>query len=352
MSISLPLFPIIPSVFPNIDSFAKDVLQNDAFVIFYTTHVESVVSRDLLNIPESTFNANTPNNPVYNAQANKTCYWPTTGCINRNDNDQLQADFYTCPFNVHGLSYDDGPSEYTPKLLGSLAEQDLKATFFLVGMNIVKYPEIVSEINNRGHSIGIHTWTHTPLTTLSTSQIVAELMYTQSLVYAITGKVVNTFRPPYGDIDNRVRAIANALGLKTVLWNRDSFDTSATNQDFEKTVHGWVNKPQQGFISLQHDTDLITSERAIMALQTRKLASGSKMEIMPVSECNGHRFYTNVNFNPMGFDKKQYDNYHWAANIGLGDGNIFRDRKGQISESGSSTLKGLLVSLIVSVILV
>jgi peptidoglycan/xylan/chitin deacetylase (PgdA/CDA1 family) len=339
--LSLPYFPIIPTVYPN------DInTQFQENLIEYTNFVESVVPWDLLSIPLATYNKQNPAAPVYNGKANETCYWPSTDCIqktvikyNQSFSEYIEPDLYTCPFNVHGLSYDDGPSEFTPELLETLSSENIKATFFIVGKNAVKYPEIIKQIHDEGHEIGIHTWGHFPMTTLSTSEIVAELIYTQSLVYSITGKVINTFRPPYGDIDNRVRAIASALGFYTVMWNRDSYDTSASVSEFSKTTKSWIKKPQPGFITLQHDMDKVTVEYAKSALRQRKVASGSKTITSPISECNGKLWYTSYRVIPKGFNKTEYDSSYFRERSGLGNGNILTGETAgwsdSVSESGS-----------------
>lgn len=81
-----------------------------------------------------------------------------------------------------------------------------------------------------GHEISVHTWSHPALTKLTNEQIVAELGWTRKAIQAVTGVTPTTMRPPYGDIDDRVRAIALAMGLQPVIWTRgptgNQFDTN------------------------------------------------------------------------------------------------------------------------------
>ncbi|RKO83330.1 hypothetical protein BDK51DRAFT_2822, partial [Blyttiomyces helicus] len=70
-----------------------------------------------------------------------------------------------------------------------------------------------------------HTWTHHPITALTSEQLVAEIKYTEAIIYQTIGKVPLFFRPPYGDNDDRTRAIVAAMGYRTVVWNYDSQDT-------------------------------------------------------------------------------------------------------------------------------
>ncbi|KAG0281431.1 chitin deacetylase, partial [Linnemannia exigua] len=122
-------------------------------------------------------------------------------------------DVLTCPTpGVWGLTFDDGPTANTPALLASLKAANVKATFFVMGTNVVQHPEILKDEYAAGHHIASHTWSHAPLTTLSNAQIVAELKWTEKAVFDILGMKMKYVRPPYGDIDNRVRAICKKLG--------------------------------------------------------------------------------------------------------------------------------------------
>ncbi|KAI9001688.1 hypothetical protein BC832DRAFT_522053, partial [Gaertneriomyces semiglobifer] len=167
-----------------------------------------------------------------------------------------------------GLTYDDGPSsatnppgDDTTEILDLLTDLDYHATFFVCGVPVGYFPAVLRETYRRGHHIASHTWSHHPLTSLTNAEIVAELKYTESIIYETIGVVVKVFRPPYGDIDDRVRAIASALGYTAVMWTtdpvRDSNDASVTPSDANKQeiverVKTW-NAPGKGFISLEHD---------------------------------------------------------------------------------------------------
>ena len=116
-------------------------------------------------------------------------------------------------------------------------------------------------------------------------------MYNQYAIYNATGKIAINFRPPYGDIDDRVRAIAHALGLRTVLWNYVSDDTSASSpagaEKVLNTIKSWFTITS-GFISLQHDINPTTTQIAISALSAIKtLAAGFTLKPQPVGQCIG-----------------------------------------------------------------
>ncbi|KAJ3122678.1 chitin deacetylase [Nowakowskiella sp. JEL0407] len=142
--------------------------------------------------------------------------------------------------NQWALTFEDGPGEYTLGLLDALRDIGVKATFFLVGAEIVKYTSVVQRMYNDGHEIGIQTWSHIGMTTLTNEQIIAELLWTAQAIKEVTGVVPLDFRPPFGDVDDRVRAIAKLLGLRVVLWNRDTMDWQGTVGVDPQLVTTWV----------------------------------------------------------------------------------------------------------------
>jgi len=111
-----------------------------------------------------------------------------------------------------------GPTANTPTLLATLKAANVKATFFVMGSNVIQNPDILKQELADGHHLASHTWSHKALTTLSNEQIVAELKWTEKAVQEITGHQMKYVRPPYGDIDNRVRAVCKALGYIIVDW--------------------------------------------------------------------------------------------------------------------------------------
>jgi peptidoglycan/xylan/chitin deacetylase (PgdA/CDA1 family) len=100
-----------------------------------------------------------------------------------------------------GLTYDDGPAFYTPNLLQYLNSQNLRATFFTIGSRVISNPYTLQEEYMGGNQIGVHTWSHPSLTTLTTDQIIAELGWARKAIKDVIGVTPNTMRPPYGDIE-------------------------------------------------------------------------------------------------------------------------------------------------------
>ncbi|KAH8835918.1 hypothetical protein DL96DRAFT_97598 [Flagelloscypha sp. PMI_526] len=161
------------------------------------------------------------------AASNATrCWWTCSGCTR-------DTDITSCnDKGTWGLTYDDGPSLYTPDLLNYLESVKLQATFFAVGSRVISYPALAQQEYLGGHQVSVHTWSHPYLTTLTNEQVIAELGWTRKVIKDALGVTPNTMRPPYGDIDDRVRAISMALGLTPVMWTRLSPTATFDTGDF------------------------------------------------------------------------------------------------------------------------
>jgi peptidoglycan/xylan/chitin deacetylase (PgdA/CDA1 family) len=196
-----------------------------------------------------------------------------------------------------GLTYDDGSSKFTPTVLKELAAVNAKATFFIVGSRIAESAASAANLkaaHDAGHQIAIHTWSHNSLPTLTNEQIVAEIGYTIKIVKEVIGVAPSFIRAPYGEIDERVRAIVKAMGLTHVYWTRDSNDWKVadfkagdeaavtSSQAIVDTFSSW--KEEGGHISLQHDI-----YEATVAIVRPTLAAivGAKFNFKTVAECSG-----------------------------------------------------------------
>ncbi|KAI8896406.1 hypothetical protein BC833DRAFT_102057 [Globomyces pollinis-pini] len=200
-------------------------------------------------------------------------------------------DLSTCPNPTDwAITYDDGPSQFTPKVLELLQEQNVKATFFVIGSNVLKFPEILLQVHQAGHQIGIHTWSHTALTTLTNDEIIAELVWTATIIKDITGQAPKYMRCPFGDIDERVRAVIKSMGLIVVWWNRDSKDFSYTNTPaqasaIDSSFVSWAASKLSA-ISLQHDIAQIPVDHVTTTL---KIVIDAKYSIKTIAECVGDK---------------------------------------------------------------
>ncbi|KAK3820074.1 MAG: family 4 carbohydrate esterase [Benniella sp.] len=200
---------------------------------------------------------NCPNPPIKDE-----CYWTCDGCH--------ADDIVDCGRpNTWGLTFDDGPSTDTPVLLDYLKKTKVAATFFLIGSNVISYPDIVKREVAEGHHLASHTWSHHALTTLTNEQIVAEMKWTEKAVLDATGLRLKYMRPPYGDINNRVRFVLKKLGYIPVDWTGDEFDTndwqmptmaeSKVLSIFTKSLDTYAaSNRSTGFYCLEHDLNSMT----------------------------------------------------------------------------------------------
>ena len=127
------------------------------------------------------------------------------------------------------LTFDDGPNpDYTEILLEGLKERDVKCTFFLLGAECEKYPELVQKINEEGHLIGVHSYEHVNLANLTDEAAIRQVDRTNEILYKLTGKHAEYIRPPYGcwkcNLDYETTMIE-------VLWDVDPLDWKTDNSD-------------------------------------------------------------------------------------------------------------------------
>jgi peptidoglycan/xylan/chitin deacetylase (PgdA/CDA1 family) len=184
-----------------------------------------------------------------------------------------------------------------------LSEQNLHATLFVVGSRVAEYPQYLQNEHAAGHQIAVHTWSHTPLTTQTTEEIVAEFAWSMEVIKTVIGVTPIYMRPPYGDIDDRVRAIALAMGLNVIIWTRTSeglsFDTfdwdvpggtqsaSGAVAQFETILQTAIKQLSTGFIVLSHDLWIQEVELSTGYFLPAALAQRPKLTIQPIYQCLG-----------------------------------------------------------------
>jgi len=226
------------------------------------------------------------------------CWWTCGGCTNSTAGVE---DIVTCPDkHVWGLTFDDGPAPYTPKVLKYLHDQKLTGTFFIVGSRVMENPLMLQAEYMAGHHIGVHTWSHSiPLTALTNAEIVAELGWARQAIHEVLGVSPLYMRPPWGDIDNRVRAISLAMGMRPIIWTRNPADMAQFDTNDWRVVAGQVTGPQSleifqeilsnatqlntGFIVLQHD--LYEQEVDLSTGYTIPAALAAGIKPMDVNKC-------------------------------------------------------------------
>lgn len=207
----------------------------------------------------------------------------------------IAPDVYECPEpDTWGLTYDDGPNCSHNAFYDYLLEQKQKATMFYIGSNVMDWPLEAQRGIVDGHHICVHTWSHQYMTAFPDEQVFAELYYTAKAIKDVVGVTPRCWRPPFGDVDDRVRAIAQGLGLSTVIWTDDTDDweilpmgTKPTsvidanyNSIFSKAQAGAY--ATQGAIVLTHEISNGTMQEAIKMYPTIKQ---NFKNVVPLTAC-------------------------------------------------------------------
>ena len=162
----------------------------------------------------------------------------------------------------------------TMAILDLLDQYNAKATFFLVGIWVDKYPELVQEIANRGHEIGNHSDSHAHFTQISDAQIRQELKDCSDKIEALTGTRPTLFRPPYGDYNSKVITVVRDAGYEAVQWSVDSLDWK--NRGVSDLVKRATTNVQKGDIILFHNDSQYIVE-ALPAILQHYQAQGFTM---------------------------------------------------------------------------
>lgn len=160
------------------------------------------------------------------------------------------------------LTFDDGPDPiFTPKILNILEKEQVMASFFVVGQKSQQYPEIIQQMNQSGHTIGIHSFEHKRLFYQSKTFIQEQLKSSKFNVEQIIGQPVRYFRPPYGVFSLRLIQVCHELDLKLVLWSVMSydFDENVSDKFILKLIE---TKTSSGDIIVFHDGH-VKSERTV-----------------------------------------------------------------------------------------
>lgn len=156
------------------------------------------------------------------------------------------------------LTFDDGPSEYTYRILETLAKNDTKATFCVLGMNIKGREDIIKQATDQGCEVFGHSWSHNSLNKSSYNALKEELQNTNDAISSITGLKPKWFRPPYGATNQNLKDAAKDLEMGILLWNVDPEDWKT--KDAEATYNAVMSNIGDGCIVLAHDIYEQTAE--------------------------------------------------------------------------------------------
>jgi len=158
----------------------------------------------------------------------------------------------SCKMKAVALTFDDGPDPvFTPLVLDQLRVMGVKATFFLVGERVEKYPEIVQRIIDEGHEVGCHTYSHIRFSDHTSSEIAQDLSQSDKALREF-GQSSQLFRPPYGDLPWRFIPMLWKNKKQIIFWSIDTRDFELNNAD-EIIERINFSKIKSGDIFLFHD---------------------------------------------------------------------------------------------------
>ncbi|KZP28284.1 carbohydrate esterase family 4 protein [Athelia psychrophila] len=225
------------------------------------------------------------------SDADPDCWWTYSECTTPKLAG-LPNDVINVPEpNTLGYGFDDGPDCAHNAFYNFLTAQNQKATMFYIGSNVQDYPLEAQRAITDGHEICIHTWTHQYSTALTNEQFFAEIWYTMKMIKLVTGVTPQCWRPPYGDIDDRIRSITHAMNLTTIVWSYDSNDWSygetpgVTTGQIDNNYNALIKKQQagafntRGTIILTHELTNFTMSEAI---KYHPLLAASFSHLVPV----------------------------------------------------------------------
>ncbi len=151
------------------------------------------------------------------------------------------------------LTFDDGPGKYTAELLDFLGEHRVRATFFLLGNNAARYPDLIKRMDAEGHAIGNHSYNHPNLASLSAAGVASQIENCNAVIRKAVGHNAVVLRCPGGSSNATVRAAAASVGIPIIHWSVDTKDWQSRNKDKILEVAFGAKGIKDGSIVLLHD---------------------------------------------------------------------------------------------------
>lgn len=213
---------------------------------------------------------------------------------------------YLCYFNDKGvltrkidknkkmvaLTYDDGPSIYTPRILKILKENDSVATFFVVGNRVPTYSDTVKTACDMGCEIGNHTYEHKCLTRLSEAEVRRQISRTNKNVKKVTGQTPVIMRPTGGATNTNVK---KWVGMPSIIWSIDTLDWKTRNAD--STKRAVLDHVKDGDIVLMHDLYSATATASETIIPELVKQGYQLVTVSELAECRGGMQETGAYFN-------------------------------------------------------
>ena len=167
-----------------------------------------------------------------------------------------------CNVKQVAMTFDDGPSDQTARLLNFLQQNDIKVTFFLVGNRINSYSSIVKRQAAEGHEMGYHSYAHANQPSMSSAQITSDFNKTNNILKELTGREFTVWRTPGGDYNSRV---LSCVPVPHIMWSVDTLDWK--NRNSYSVYSAIMNQARDGSIILMHDLYGTTVDGATQAMK-------------------------------------------------------------------------------------
>lgn len=182
------------------------------------------------------------------------------------------------------LTFDDGPTPFTIEILDILKKNNVKATFFCIGKQIEKHPDIFKRIIEEGHLVGNHSYTHdNGIGFFSTQKVLDDIQKNDLVIEGFLGKKPLFFRPPFGVTNPRIARAVNNTKHFVIGWNNRSLDTVINDEN--KILKRIQSKLNPGGIVLFHDTSDKTAkvlEQLLLFLHIEKYTTAPLNELLKI----------------------------------------------------------------------
>lgn len=195
------------------------------------------------------------------------------------------------------LTFDDGPSSFTDRLLDCLEKNKAKATFFMVGKEIEYFSDEVKRMKKLGCELGNHTYSHADLTGLSPEDMSAEIGAVDNLLMELTGQGASVVRPPYGSVNSTVKSV---IGTPMVLWSIDTLDWES--QDPQQIADIVRAQAENGSIILLHDIFSTSVDAAEIFIPEMIKEGYQFVTVHELAKINGIELHTGTTYSDL---KKQ-----------------------------------------------
>jgi len=186
---------------------------------------------------------------------------------------------------IVALTFDDGPSIYTSRILDLLQLYGGRLSFFVEGNKVDENKSKILRALHMGNEIICHSWDHTDMTKLSGRAIKKQIYNTISAIAKVTGTVSLMFRPPYGYFNAKVEKVALKLGLAIILWSVDPKDWES--RDADAVYNSIMDEVKDGDIILCHDVHESTA-KAMSRVIPELIEQG--YQLVTVTELLRHKY--------------------------------------------------------------